>query len=182
MMKNIIIVAFCLCVGGVMSSCQDETIGFLITKYASYKIDSLVIKEKLDVTPPVLVEVSNPEYERNIADGYTPEELEEMGIYPTVKKEIVGEDYWRDKLGQPWVSTPIEGLEGTAPIYVSIKRVHSTDGDAEKMKVNLSVRGDGTFEVPVHHNVPVGHYVISLNFRNEGYSRDVNDCFTIIVK
>lgn len=93
-----------------------------------------------------------------------------------------GEDYYRSKWGAPWVSTPIEGVEGTIAIYVSIKNITSTSGDPEKLWEVLSVRGDGTFEMPLHHDVPVGRYVISLNFRNEGYSKDVNDCFTIIVK
>lgn len=92
------------------------------------------------------------------------------------------EDYLRGKWGFPWVSTPIEGVEGTAQILVSIKNITSTDGDAGKMQGALSVRGDGTFEIPLHHGVPVGRYKISLNFRNEGYSKDMNDCFTIIIK
>lgn len=41
-----------------------------------------------------------------------------------------GEDYTRDKYSIPWTSTPIEGVDGTAPIYVSIKDVTSRDGDS----------------------------------------------------
>ena len=96
--------------------------------------------------------------------------------------ELGEEDYYRSKWGTPWVSTPIEGVEGTIAIYVSIKNITSTSGDPEKLWKVLSVRGDGTFEIPLYHDVPAGRYVISLNFRNEGYSKDVNDCFTIIVK
>ncbi|WP_018336673.1 hypothetical protein [Butyricimonas synergistica] len=96
--------------------------------------------------------------------------------------DVAGEDYLRAKWGQPWVSTPIEGVEGTAQIIVSIKNITSTSGDPDKLWEVLEVRGDGTFEIPLQHDVPVGRYVISLNFKNEGYSKDVNDCFTIIVK
>lgn len=46
----------------------------------------------------------------------------------------------------------------------------------------LKVSGDGTFSMPVYSDVPVGRYRISLTFTNEGYTQDVNDCFTIIVK
>ena len=94
----------------------------------------------------------------------------------------IGEDYARIKWGQPWVSTPIEGVEGTSQVIVSIKNITSIQGDPGKLWEVLSVRGNGTFEVPLHHDVPVGRYVISLNFKNEGYSKDINDCFTIIVK
>ena len=109
--------------------------------------------------------------------SYNPDTL----VVKTVLDDELGEeDYYRSKWGAPWVSTPIEGVEGTIAIYVSIKNI--TSGDSEKLWEVLSVRGDGTFEIPLYHDVPAGRYVISLNFRNEGYSKDVNDCFTIIVK
>ena len=111
--------------------------------------------------------------------SYNPDTL----VVKTVLDDELGEeDYYRSKCGAPWVSTPIEGVEGTIAIYVSIKNITSTSGDPEKLWKVLSVRGDGTFEIPLYHDVPAGRYVISLNFRNEGYSKDVNDCFTIIVK
>ena len=111
--------------------------------------------------------------------SYNPDTL---GVKTELDDEPGEEDYYRSKWGAPWVSTPIEGVEGTTAIYVSIKNITSTSGDSEKLWEVLSVRGDGTFEMPLHHDVPAGRYVISLNFRNEGYSKDVNDCFTIIVK
>ena len=111
--------------------------------------------------------------------SYNPDTL----VVKTVLDDELGEeDYYRSKWGAPWVSTPIEGVEGTIAIYVSIKNITSTSGDPEKLWKVLSVRGDGPFEIPLYHDVPAGRYVISLNFRNEGYSKDVNDCFTIIVK
>ena len=111
--------------------------------------------------------------------SYNPDTL----VVKTVLDDELGEeDYYRSKWGAPWVSTPIEGVEGTIAIYVSIKNITSTSGDPEKLWKVLSVRGDGTFEIPLYHDVPSGRYVISFNFRNEGYSKDVNDCFTIIVK
>ena len=111
--------------------------------------------------------------------SYNPDTL----VVKTVLDDELGEeDYYRSKWGAPWVSTPREGVEGTIAIYVSIKNITSTSGDPEKLWKVLSVRGDGTFEIPLYHDGPAGRYVISLNFRNEGYSKDVNDCFTIIVK
>lgn len=125
--------------------------------------------------------IPNPEYERYVDMGFDPERCIEMGIYPTL--EIGGgEDYTRDKYNIPWTSTPIEGVDGTAPILVSIKSVASNDGDAGKLKAVLTVKGDGMLNVPCHHDIPVGRYVISLTFSNEGYSKDVDNCFTIIVK
>ena len=174
-MKNIIGI---LLVFGLIG-CQDVTIGFLNTGEAGYEIDSLEVKLVLDNTVPDII--PNPEYEEYIDMGFNPESCIEMGIYPTL--EIGGgEDYTRDKYSIPWTSTPIEGVDGTAPIYVSIKDVTSRDGDSEKMKAVLTVKGDGMLSVPCHHNVPLGRYIVSLTFPNEGYTRDVDACFTIIVK
>ena len=164
-MRNIIWILFV----AVLASCQDVTIGFLNIEKAGYEIDSLEVKAVLDNAVPEII--PNTEYEEYI----------EMGIYPTL--EIGGgEDYTRDKYNIPWTSTPIEGVDGTAPIYVSIKSVTSNDGDAGKLKAVLTVKGDGMLNVPCHHDIPVGRYVISLTFSNEGYSKDVDNCFTIIVK
>ncbi len=182
-MKNVILLICTILLLQVLG-CQDVTVGYLLTESASYKPDTLLIKseEALDTTAPVLVEVPNPLYEEYLK-YFTPEVLAEYGIYPTIWQELSpGEDYQREKWGQPWVSTSIEGIQGTAPIYVSIKNITSTSGDPDKLWEVLSVRGDGTFEVPLHHGCPVGRYVISLTFSNEGYSKDVDDCFTIIVK
>ena len=192
-MRNIILSIFVILLFWA-TGCQDVTIGNLLVDDASYKPDSLVIKSEasLDVAPPTMVEEPTPYYEEYVKfytdRGYTREEAmaelaKVMNMYPTklVEKEE-GVDYKREKWGQPWVSTPIEGVEGTSPIHVSIKNITSTSGDASKLWDVLTVRGDGTFEIPLHHDVPAGRYVISLNFSNEGYSKGVDDCFTIIVK
>lgn len=157
-----------------ISACQEITPGYLITEYAGYTMDSMVVKKVLDLTPPV----PNPEYEMYIGYGYTPEYLASEGIYPT----IGGDEYKRDKYGWPWTSTPVEGVEGTKPIYVTIKSITTDTGDAKVMREHLTVMGDGSFLLPVYNDVPKGRYQISLNFANEGYSKDVDRIFTIIVK
>lgn len=68
-------------------------------------------------------------------------------------------------------------VEGTRPIFVSIKSITTESGDAEKMWEVLNVSGDGTFSMPVYSDVPVGRYQISLTFTNEGYTQDVNNWF-----
>lgn len=164
----------------VILSCQDITVGYLSIENASYTVDSLVVKKELDITPPY--ETSNPQYYELLEWGYTPEQLANMGIYPTI---LVGggEDYERNERNIPWVSTSIEGVEGTQPILVSIKEIKVIDGNQQDdLEKNISVRGDGTFTVPLHNTLSKGRYVISLNFRNEGYSKDLDNCFTIIVK
>ena len=172
-MKNLIILGILVLAACLGSSCQDVTIGFLQTEDAGYNPDTMVVKKELSYYE-LLAE--DPNY-------YTPELLISWGILPTQIIEVgAGEDYQRAQWGTPWVSNPIEGVDGTTQIYVSIKDIKTTTGNAEKMWEYLKVYGDGTFEVPLEHDIPTGHYLISLNFKNEGYSKDVNDCFTIIVK
>ena len=186
-MKSIMFIMSCLVV--LSWSCHDVTIGYLQTEDASYNPDSMVIKTQssLDVTPPTLQEVENSLYYEMMASDpniYTPEFLESNGIFPTLIVEVgAGVDYQRAEWKQPWVSTPIEGVEGTQPIFVTIKTIQEGNGgDVTAALEQIKVYGDGTFEVPVMHTIPVGRYVISLNFSNEGYSKDLDDCFTIIVK
>lgn len=159
------------------TSCQNVTVGWLTVEYASYVPDTMVVRKALLLEPR---EISNPEYERWLSLGLPAEIIESMGIPKMIT--VPGEDYDRDRLDIPWASVPIEGVDGTAPIYVTIKKIETSDGDVERMKAELMVRGDGTFMLPVHNQVPPGRYVISLTFTNEGYSKDVDDCFTIIVK
>ncbi|MCB6974719.1 MULTISPECIES: hypothetical protein [Butyricimonas] len=190
-------------------ACQDIDVGYLVTEYAGYGLDSLVIPAKLDDAPPTLI--PNPDLEASVSEyemmlqmlkdmmGLEPpfpvgsgmeymnskeafrQYYIDMGI-PEFKEEEAGADYTRVKYNIPWASTPIEGIEGSAPIYCKIKSITSEDGDVSKLQECIRVRGDGTFEVPVINDVPVGRYVLSLNFTNEGWSKDVNNCFTIIVK
>lgn len=164
---------------GIISACQDVPVGYLITEYAGYGLDSLIVKYELDATPPV--EMPNPRYEMMLNRGYTKEQLERLQIYPTILSGG-GEDYTRVTYNIPWVGSSIEGIEGSAPIWCSIKSVTSRNGEADKLEACISVRGDGTISIPVINDVPRGRYSISLNFKNEGYSKDVNDCFTVIVK
>jgi len=63
-----------------------------------------------------------------------------------------------------------------------VKSITSEGGDADKLAACISVRGNGVLSVPVENDVPRGRHSISLNFWNEGRSKDVNNCFTIIVR
>lgn len=182
-MKNLIISITAVIVTWFGVGCQDVTVGYLLTEDASYETDSMIVKKELDVTPPSWGVWENQEYYDLIDMGIPPEEILEMGVEPTYEgMGGEGEDYYRLKWGQPYVSVPIEGVQGTQQIYISVKEIKTTDGNADKLAACLTVRGNGIFEVPIEHDIPVGHYLISLNFSNEGYSKDVNDCFTIIVK
>lgn len=195
MKKMMIVLAVSWMLMLLFVGCQDITVGYLFVENARYVPDSLVIKKVLD-TESVEIEVRNDDYydeelRRMYMEylGCTLEELlamyEEMGIFPTRIELQEGEDAQRARLGYPWTSTAIQGIDGTKPIFASIKSVRVENGDEAsvlKLLEYMSMRGDGTFSLPIENDIPVGKYVISLTFANEGYSRDVDDCFTIIVK
>ena len=172
------------------TGCQDIPIGYLQTENADYNPDTVVVKtvNSLDTTAGVM----NPAVEETIISmGATLEMFYQMGYSFREIAQLFGleayigegEDRERVKWNIPWVSNPIEGVQGTPQIFVTIKGIREESGGsvAEALE-QIKVYGDGTFEVPLQHTIPVGRYVISLNFRNEGYSKDVDDCFTIIVK
>ncbi|WP_292271289.1 hypothetical protein [Butyricimonas sp.] len=178
-MKNIL--AFMIVIISLVeTSCHEVEIGYLVTEYASYSLDSLVVYKDLDTTEPV--EQANPEYQQYLNWGYTPEQIMMYfpGVYPTVW--IGGKDYFRVYNNQPWTGTSIEGVQGTQPIFARIKSIKSSDGDINKLQDCIQVYGNGVIEIPVINNVPKGRYLVSLTFWNEGWSKDVDDCFTIIVK
>lgn len=171
-----------LLLGWLGQGCHEVPVGYLITEYASYSEDTMVIKSELtDLAPGEIQE--NPMWQIYIDSGLTPEMIMSMlGEYPTI---VVGqgEDYLRNLNNIPWVSVPLEGLQGTPPISGHVKSVVAMEGNgAEALKACMTVRGDGTIEIPAKHGVSIGVYRVSLTFTNEGYSKDLDDCFTIIVE
>lgn len=175
-MKNLYLL---LVISLAFVGCHQVSVGFLMTEEAGYNPDSLVVKSVLDTTAPEVI--PNPEWEMFIEIGLTPEQIMDMDVFPTL--EIGGgEDYQRVTYDIPWTSVPLEGYEGTQPIYMAVKSIITETGDAEVMKRYLSVRGNGMLSIPVRHEVPAGRYVISLRVWNEGYAKEIEDCFTVIVE
>ena len=55
-------------------------------------------------------------------------------------------DAQRIKNNAPWVTQPIQGIEGTAPLIYTIEEVTATEGgDAVMFKQELSIIGNGSF-------------------------------------
>lgn len=97
--------------------------------------------------------------------------------------KVPGKDDKRHRFGVLWVGSMIQGVDGTKPIHVSITNIYTESGDTEAMRVLLNVWGDGTFQLSVDvSSIPAGRYRVLLNFCNEGYSKNMDNCFTIIVE
>lgn len=157
--------------------CHEVTVGFLTVENASYDRDSMVVRTKLDTASGQF----NPEFQKYLDFGYSYLYVRDtLKIAPRIG---TGADYeWAVVKGSSWVSYKIEGVQGTLPIYVAIKEIRSEDGgNPEIMRRELKVRADGTLILPTFVRSPVGRYSISLRFSNEGYTKDVDHVYTIIV-
>lgn len=183
-MKNVILLVG-ISLGILAMSCHDITVGYLSTENAGYEPDSMVVRQILQVDS-----TKNPKWDTylNIVQGFwsilgypSPEKCVE-DLYG-IKEWDYEVDYDRERLQLPWLSTKIQGVNGTQQIHVQVKGIKSNDGDSNAMSELLTVRGDGMLKLPTDiSSIPVGRYVISLNIYNEGYSQNVDDCFTIIVE
>lgn len=170
-------------------ACQDIPEGYLFVENAGYDPDTLLVKLQLDTAS---VMVANPDWEKYYNDwenykdyGYPTIEswmefLHDIGVYEEIESK--GPDTDRSRYDIPWVSTQIQGVEGTNPIFVTISNVTTDTGDVDKLLENITVRSDGTFTIPCRHDIPVGRYKISLNFRGPGHEAAFEDIFTVIVK
>jgi hypothetical protein len=89
----------------------------------------------------------------------------------------------QEEYKMPWLSTNLIGLEGSHPIIISILDISPKDKiSLEDFRKYVKVRGNGIFEVDYEHKIPKGKYNISLNFKNEGHSKNLNKIFKIIVE
>ena len=77
----------------------------------------------------------------------------------------------------------IQGVLGTSPLLFEFVSVKVSDGgDAEIFKKEITVRGGGVMELPLHTVLPKGRYVVTLKVSNDGYSELLSDIYTFVVK
>ncbi len=83
----------------------------------------------------------------------------------------------------PWISTKLQGYEGTEQIYFSVESVTSDQGEeaARVFMKDLAIRGGGALMYPFENNATPGRYKVSIRLTNSGYSQVVEDAFTFIV-
>lgn len=66
------------------------------------------------------------------------------------------------------VSPPIEGVEGTQPIYITIRQVTTTDGDKVAFLKEVTDPGKRCFLTPVYNNIPAGTYQTAIQDGKRG--------------
>ena len=108
---------------------------------------------------------------------------EELGIgsVAILKKQI--EEYQQKiDFKLPWASSEIQGVAGTQPLLFTVVRVKSDNQDAaDKFMKYVGVQGDGKIYVTLDVDVPTGNYTVSLEIKNEGRTRILEDIFTFVM-
>ena len=93
------------------------------------------------------------------------------------------EDKKRIEQEIPWVSYPIQGVQGTLPIrYELIGATEKEGGSTSELLNNAFMRGDGALEINYKNNIPLGEYKLDIKISNEGYSHTLKAALTIKVK
>lgn len=82
-----------------------------------------------------------------------------------------------------WVTSAIEGVLGTLPIYYSVDHVEVIGmGDADIFMQEVSMMGGGRLVFPFSYQSPKGLYAVSVRVENEGYSKVIKDIFYISIE
>lgn len=123
---------------------------------------------------------------QDVTIGFLKTENATYGINDSliVKKELdPKEDKDRIKNKAPWVTKPIQGVNGTTPINYAVESVSGPDRAASALFMSeLQTIGSGIMYYPLQHKAPAGTYKVSLRISNAGYSKVVKDVFTFIVE
>ena len=122
----------------------------------------------------------------DVTPGFLKTENATYGVSNTlIVKKVLDEyeDYERIQNKAPWVTKPIQGVTGTAPINYAIESVTGPDeASAILFMSELEIIGSGIMYYPLEHKASSGTYLVSLRISNEGYSKVVKDVFTFIIE
>lgn len=82
----------------------------------------------------------------------------------------------------PWISVPIQGVQGTVPILYDLGNISGEDQKSiDEIRETVKLRGDGTFEIPLNNTIKSGEYFIGLKIHNKGYTHFRDSLFKIVV-
>ena len=101
---------------------------------------------------------------------------------PAIMAKKISDYQDRIEFKLPWTSSRIQGVQGTEPLQYSIVGVKSANMEnAAKFMTYAGVMGGGRIYVGIDVDVPVGAYTITLEIKNEGRTKVLEDVFTFLV-
>lgn len=99
-------------------------------------------------------------------------------VIPVLLDSIVYADMHENQA--PFLSIPISGAKGTAPVKFKVTSVHADNGYTKAIS-DISATLDGRIQIKYGYTLPVGIYRVDLEIYNEGHSAIIPDSFKIIV-
>lgn len=145
-----------------MSACHDEDVSYLDVSAMEYPVNSMTVVVGLTMDDTLIM--------------VPPAMPWDQPSYPYKK---------RLKNNAPWVAQGFYGatVEGARPLTITLESVKATGekADADVLKEELVIVGEGRLELPLYTKVPVGEYLLSLRVANVSGSDVVEDAFTIVV-
>lgn len=109
---------------------------------------------------------------------------DEMGVQSSaILRAEISELRERIKFGIPWVTSGIEGIQGTEPLIYEIVEVGNENAEnAARFAGYLTIIGTGKMCLEQDFDVPDGDYVVTVKVSNEGRTRVFPKAFTFVVK
>lgn len=144
------------------AACHDEDVSFLDASALNYPINSMTVIAGLTLDDTLIMKPAASPWEQP--------------SFP-YKKRI--------KNNAPWVAQGFYGgtVEGVRPLIVTLESVKATGekANADILKEELTIVGEGRLELPLYTKVPVGEYLLSIRVANIAGYEVVENIFTIIV-
>lgn len=101
---------------------------------------------------------------------------------PVLIQKEIDELQGRIKFKSPWVTSKIEGIQGTEPLIYEIAGVSNENPEnAVEFGKYLTAQGGGRLCLNQDVDVPDGEYKVSVKVSNEGHSEIFTDVFTFVV-
>lgn len=93
------------------------------------------------------------------------------------------EDMGRADKKAHWISPKIQGVQGTAPVIMTIHSVKvEGGGNVSEFLKYTTLRSNGQFDVKYENEIPIGKYIISIKVTNDGYESVLEDIFAVDIR
>ena len=162
MVMRKIVIGFLMTLLGIAVGCHDEDVSYLDVSAMEYPLNSMTVISGLTLDDTLTMKPGSAPWD--------------PPTYP-YKSRI--------KNNAPWVSLGFYGgtVEGARPLLVTLEsvKVKGEKANAEVLKEELVIVGEGRLEIPLYTKIPLGEYVLSFRVANVSGSDVVEDAFTVIV-
>lgn len=108
------------------------------------------------------------------------EYIPDSTVWQAVLNPEIPDEARQIELGYPFSTADIQGVQGTEPIFYSIRKIDCSNGNAEA--TSQFYMSGSRVQLPYNHTVPQGRYIISVTIENEGHSHYADSALTVIIQ